>query len=121
MTSRILEARWPAVAWTVLIFILLIIPSSGIPKQGMLALKHLDKLAHLLLFGVFVLLWYPPLRSKGWQVRSARIVLFLLSSGYGIAMEFVQLGFTERAFEGWDIVADALGAALAAAALGWGK
>ena len=39
--------------------------------------------------------------------------IFLISSGYGILMEFVQAGFTNRAFEGLDILADLSGAALA--------
>ena len=77
-------------------------------------MPNLDKLAHVILFGVFVALWY--LRLTGHTSAStARLLirLFFLSSAYGIAMEFVQLGFTNRAFEGLDILADILGAGAA--------
>lgn len=105
----------PAILWTALIFVLLVIPESGLPKSGMLGLPNLDKVAHVVLFGVFVALWY--LRLAGdTQVSTVQLLLrlFLLSSAYGIAMEFVQRGFTNRAFEGLDILADILGAGAAA-------
>ena len=104
------NSKWPAIVWTGLIFILLVIPSEGIPHGGMLGLPHTDKIAHVLLFGVFVWLWSNALPSSkpGQGFR-----IFLISSGYGILMEFVQAGFTNRAFEGLDILADLSGAALA--------
>ena len=104
------NSKWPAILWTGLIFILLVIPSEGIPHAGMLGLPHMDKLAHVFLFGVFVWLWSSsgPSDQPGKGFR-----YFIISSGYGIIMEFVQAGFTNRAFEGLDILADLSGAALA--------
>lgn len=112
--DRWLRLRWPAILWTAAIFILLVIPESGLPRNGMLGMPNLDKLAHVALFGLFVALWYLRLRAyhpskPGWLLFR----LFLLASAYGIAMEFVQLVFTNRAFEGLDILADILGAGAA--------
>ena len=115
MMHWFLRSRWPAILWTALIFLLLVIPESGLPKKGMLGMPNLDKVAHVILFGVFVALWH--LRLAGNTTASTgRLLLrlFFLSSAYGIAMEFVQLGFTNRAFEGLDILADILGAGAAA-------
>jgi VanZ family protein len=106
----ILNTKWPAIIWTGLIFILLVIPSEGIPNKGMLGLPHIDKLAHVVLFGVFVWLW-----SRNTSAQHARQAFrfFLISTSYGILMEFVQAGFTNRAFEILDILADLSGAAIA--------
>jgi|LauGreDrversion4_2_1035121.scaffolds.fasta_scaffold559983_1 VanZ family protein len=106
----ILNTKWPAIIWTGLIFILLVVPSEGIPNKGMLGLPHIDKLAHVVLFGVFVWLWS---RSEDISNNNTSRRFFLMSSGYGILMEFIQAGFTNRAFELLDIVADISGAAIA--------
>jgi VanZ family protein len=105
-----LNSKWPAIVWTGLIFILLVIPSEGIPNSGMLGLRHLDKLAHVFLFGMFVWLWS---HSVPADHPKTGFRYFLISSGYGILMEFVQAGFTNRAFEVLDILADLSGAAIA--------
>lgn len=105
-----LSSKWPAIAWTGLIFILLVIPSEGIPHTRMLGLPHVDKLAHVVLFGVFVWLWS---RTEVDRQKKPGLRFFLISSGYGILMEFIQAGFTNRAFEMLDIIADLSGAALA--------
>lgn len=75
----------------------------------------MDKLVHALLFGIFVWLWFVsiPAGQKNTNQPRKSLQLFLLSSGYGILMEFVQAGFTNRAFEKLDILADVTGAGLA--------
>jgi hypothetical protein len=111
MIEWLLRSRWPAILWTALIFILLVIPESGLPKGGMLGISNLDKVAHVVLFGVFVALWFLRLAADKTTAPGRLLLrLFLLSSAYGIGMEFVQLGFTNRAFEALDILADILGA-----------
>ena len=110
---RVSESRWVATGWTLVIFLLMILPKSEIPHQGLFGIKHLDKLVHAVLFGLFVWFWYGSLRKTGnhkgnvlaWQ-------LLALAISYGIAMEFVQHYFTDRDFDTWDIVADTLGALL---------
>jgi len=121
MTPRLLHSRWPATLWTALIFVLLVVPDSGLPKRGMLHLPNLDKVAHIILFGGFVVLWHLASTSRLPSARKRLLLLFAISSAYGIAMEFVQLGFTNRAFEGLDIVADIAGAAAATLGIAFGQ
>jgi VanZ family protein len=93
----------------------MIMPPNRIPSQGLLGIKHLDKLVHMCLFGGFVWLWYMTLykTKKTTEIRAFLVRLFILSAVYGIAMELVQYFFTNRDFDIWDIAADIIGAALA--------
>jgi hypothetical protein len=103
---------WAAVAWTVLIFILLVIPEGNLAKKGFLGLSHLDKVAHVFLFFLFVVLWHQALYpgQRGETTAKMALELSLLSFIYGTGMEFVQALFTSRAFEWLDILADGIGA-----------
>lgn len=115
MISDLLRSKWVAIAWTALIFLLLTMPSAGIPSTGLLKIPYVDKIAHLILFGGFVIFWSFGL-SHGRNHESMYKLfqnLFLISVGYGILMEFVQAIFTKRAFEVMDMIADASGACLA--------
>ena len=103
---------WAAVAWTAIIFILLVIPEGNLAKRGFLGLSHLDKAAHVILFFVFVVLWFEALYpgKRGGATPKMALQLSLLSFIYGTGMEFVQALFTSRAFEWLDILADGVGA-----------
>ena len=103
---------WAAVAWTVLIFILLVVPEGNIPRKGFLGLSNLDKLAHAIMFFLFVVLWYSALAGEGARGGSAALALGLAQASflYGTNMELVQALFTKRAFEWLDILADGVGA-----------
>jgi hypothetical protein len=118
MLSRIIGKPWSAIAWTILIFILLVLPGRTLPETGFLGHWQLDKVVHAGLFGGFVFLWQEwyrasSERSRRQLVRSA-ILLFALGSAYGAGMEFYQKYFTSREFETGDIIADSAGAAIAA-------
>jgi hypothetical protein len=119
MLYRIFGNRWTAIIWTVIIFILLVIPGSSLPENGLLGKWHLDKLVHAGLFGGFVFLWFETYRQSaphmGRQLLRAAILLFILGALYGAGMEFYQKYFTSREFETGDIIADSTGAAIAAA------
>jgi VanZ family protein len=112
---RVSRNPWTAVIWTVVIFLLMIIPKGKIPNQGLFGITHLDKLVHVILFGVFVWTWFHTLykpatsapRRLAWQ-------LFGLAFLYGTGMEFVQHYWTDRDFDNWDIVSDTIGALAAA-------
>ena len=103
---------WAAVAWTLLIFILLIVPEGNLSKRGFLGIPHLDKLAHAIVFFLLVVLWYRALAPAraGNQTKALALGLAQASFLYGMNMELVQALFTTRAFEWWDIVADGIGA-----------
>lgn len=95
-----------ALGWSILIFILLIIPGADLPKTP--RVPFLDKIAHFLLFGIQVFLWSEYSARK--RHRNLFWLIFLFSSIYGIAMEFVQkYGVRNRSFEMEDILADVAG------------
>ncbi|MGL6267087.1 MAG: VanZ family protein [Chitinophagaceae bacterium] len=115
MPPRIIQSRWTAIGWTMIIFLLMIMPASNIPSQGLFRIPHLDKLVHFFLFGGFVWLWYFSLKKNA-KKHPPQVILkniFLISAFYGISMEFIQYFFTARSFDIWDIVADILGGSIA--------
>jgi hypothetical protein len=103
---------WAAVAWTIIIFILLVVPEGNLSRHGFLGLSHLDKAAHTLLFFLFVVIWYKALAVENGGKPSTALAMGLAQASflYGTNMEFVQALFTSRAFEWLDILADGIGA-----------
>ncbi len=103
---------WTAVAWTVLIFLLLVVPDGNLSKKGFLSIPHLDKLAHAILFFLLVALWFRALSRNDGMGRRKELAMGLAHASflYGANMELVQTLFTTRAFEWLDIVADGIGA-----------
>lgn len=104
------------VCWTVLIIVLLCLPGSMVPGNGIFGLPNFDKAVHLTLFAAHTLLW-------GWQFsftvtdsnRYRQIVLIdvLITILLGIALEYVQkYWIPNRSFDVNDILADAAGAVL---------
>ena len=77
-----------------------------------------DKVLHALAFGLGTVLLCRALRRQvpTWSPRQIAFVSFLAASGYGIADELHQARVPQRTAEVADVVADGLGAALAA----WG-
>ena len=104
---------WVAITWTILTLVLLCLPGSALPGKGIFSIPHLDKVAHIILFGNFVLFWCLYAGSRKWtSVTLYYIIIYivLISINLGIAMEFIQLKFIpNRGFDVWDIVADGLG------------
>jgi VanZ family protein len=119
MLAKLIQSRWTALAWTLAIFLLMIMPPNRIPNQGLFGIKHLDKVVHICLFGGFVWLWFMSRLKNTKNTTGTGVLarLFFISALYGIAMEFVQYFFTNRDFDIWDIAADIIGAALACAIL----
>lgn len=113
MIKKWLSTIWPALLWSIAIFILLIIPGRELPKGP--EIPSLDKIIHAFLFGMLVWLWCIYLRrSTKYRASSWKFFLiFLLSCLFGIAMEYVQKYFVlNRAFELGDIIADIIGSAI---------
>lgn len=105
---------WPALLWSVTIFILLIIPGKELPPGP--EIRYLDKIIHAILFGAQVWLWsyYVKHRTKPRNSLWVFLLIFLASSLYGVGMEYYQKYFvTNRGFEVGDIIADIFGSALA--------
>lgn len=107
--------------WTLLTIVLCCLPGSDIPNKGIFAMKGIDKLAHVSLFGGIVFFWgyywiSRPGTREEW--RKLMILIALLSIVLGVVLEFLQLYYIPgRTFDLFDMLADALGAILAYALL----
>lgn len=112
MNKKSLAALWQALLWSIVIFILLIIPGQNIPTGP--KLPSLDKVVHVILFGIQVLLWCRFIEyTRTSYIPLKFLLVFLLSGIFGIAMEFVQKYWvTNRSFETEDILADIFGSAM---------
>lgn len=110
------------VIWTIILLVLLCLPGNSIPGKGLFSIKHLDKVAHIGLFGGFVLFWglYAWSRKKPKSAWPYLLIgVTLLSILLGIAMEYVQLNFIpDRSFDIGDIWADTVGSLLVLIILG---
>jgi VanZ family protein len=115
MPARIFQSKWAATGWTIIIFLLMVMPPNNIPSQGLFGIPHLDKLVHMVLFAGFVWLWSGSLKKTKDKQNMSGILrrIFFISSFYGIFMECFQYFFTDRSFDIWDIVADTTGAGIA--------
>ena len=109
-------------AWTAITIFLLCIPGSAIPSEGVFATEGIDKVVHAILFGGIVLfggfnLYFRRNDNRKWQ--RIIVILTLFSVGLGIGLEFLQRDYIpNRSFDGFDIMADSIGA-LAAAGYHW--
>lgn len=97
-----------AVAWTLLVFILCLLPSKEIPEVDV---PFIDKWTHLVLFGGFSFLWLcaRPVRGMKWAV-----ILLLITSAAGALIEVLQgvLVSLGRSMELMDWYADTVGGLL---------
>ncbi|HEY4108334.1 VanZ family protein [Puia sp.] len=114
--KKYLSAVYVPVIWTLLIAIAMCIPGSLIPNENKFAIPGFDKLVHLGLFGGFVFLWCLYLTTR--RVSFGKLLLgffcfYMLSNGFGIAMEYVQKYWIPgRDYDLGDIIADMFGAGL---------
>jgi VanZ family protein len=98
------SARVLAIVWTLLIFILCLIPGSSLPEVD---IPLVDKWAHVILFGVFSFLWL-----CGYPSRNIRflIVIFLITLFLGWLVEYIQGHWVaNRSQDNMDTLADAIG------------
>jgi VanZ family protein len=115
--NRILSKPLAAVAWTLIIQILLCLPGSALPSEGIFKLPHLDKLVHISLFGGCTGLWCYYFYLKGTpaaKLKTIFFIIYLLVSCNGIVLEFIQRDYIpNRSFEQADIIADIIAASIA--------
>lgn len=107
------KSSWPGLIWTAAIFFLLSMDTHGMGEIGFMKRTGVDKFIHFFLFAIFTLLWTLRLNNHptghGYHIV---LVVVLLSSAYGMGMEYYQEYFTNRSFSYWDGLADALGSIL---------
>ena len=89
--------------WTLLVFYLCLMPQR---KIAHIPIFGIDKLVHVLFFGIFMFLLLFIMKPNKWMVS------FLIATLFGCLIEGLQYYFTSLGRSGdWkDIVADALGA-----------
>lgn len=107
----------PAWCWLALSLYLFTIPGTALPSSGWMDNLQIDKLVHLFLFAVMVVLFSrPALAGVAPLPRNAlHIGIPMACIAYGVAIEFVQLYWSPlRGFEVWDIAADTAGSLLGA-------
>jgi hypothetical protein len=115
--NRLLGKSLLAIAWTILIQILLCLPGSALPKGGVFEIPQLDKIVHVTLFGGATFLWCYYYYIKGRPASKLKIIFFivyLLVTANGIILEFIQRDYIpNRSFDLADIIADMSAASIA--------
>lgn len=109
---KYLYTKWPAIIWSVIIFLLLVMPPINIDREKPITFSGLDKVIHFLLFGIMLWLWGYYQKTVSSARKNPVLQLFFITIvviGYGIVMEYVQ-DWVGRDFDVWDMVADAAGA-----------
>lgn len=99
-----------ALSWTSFIFFLCLVKSSQIP---VINIVNFDKLVHASFHFVFTILWFLYFKQqfKKSHNNESLVFVFVLSVGYGIAIEIAQLLFTAtRSADPLDVVANIVGA-----------
>lgn len=113
MSGRFLRYHLPPLLWAAALFAASSIPSNELPP---IVGRFWDKLLHAAAFGIFALLIDRSLRHQDrWpSLRSRSIpVAILLATFYGVTDELHQMLVPGRFSSVLDVVADAVGAALA--------
>lgn len=97
-------ARWLAIGWTLLIFILCLIPANELPKVDV---PFIDKWAHVVLFAGFSFLWL----CAGPTNRLLPLITLLgISIFIGWLVEYIQGNYVPGRYQDdMDTLADAVG------------
>jgi VanZ family protein len=98
--------------WTIFTQVLVSIPGKFLEGPGLFSIPHLDKIAHIILFGGLSIFWilFFHYRKTG-EKKYTSLVILLLLAAYGVGIEYYQLNFIpNRSFDVGDIVADICGA-----------
>ena len=96
---QLIQSKYTAIFWLVLILILCTIPSESLPKG-----QPNDKISHLIFFAGFTFFWF--------FQSSKYCLIILIAALYGIGIEFWQGSLPEsfhRSFDWYDALADGIG------------
>lgn len=98
------RATIPATGWTLLIFILCLLPGNEIPKVD---IPFIDKWAHIVLFAVFSFLWLCAMPTRK---LVHLLILFAISVFLGWLVEYIQGNYVPGRYQDdMDTLADAVG------------
>jgi VanZ family protein len=107
---HITKAHIPAIGWTLFIASSCLLPAAAF-KNIEFILFGLDKLAHLVLYLAFVILW--ALSIPGEFTKGLKTKLAATSIGYGVLIEILQSAMSlGRSYDMDDIIANTAGCML---------
>lgn len=109
MAPRSTIFLWASIFWTLLITLVCLCTYSDVPK---VSISNIDKLVHISLHFIFVLLWYLFFESQKKERKiNLKIKVFLGSLLFGILIEILQGVFAKtRSADLFDVFANAIGA-----------
>jgi len=111
-----LRYNLPALIWAGFIFFLTMMPGKWIPPAGFFEIFHPDKLVHMAVFAVLVVLaLYGFIKQQAYQNLRAHpmIIAFVSCSVYGFLLEVMQgTLLSDRYFEWYDATANTAGCGL---------
>lgn len=103
-------SRRLAVAWLLLMSVLFLLPGSAIPQHNFFSDLQFDKWVHIGLFATLLWLWAGAVAPLS---RPVMVGMYVTAVLYGLGVEIAQDQLVaNRSFDGWDLLADAAGAAL---------
>ena len=109
-TRKLLGAKslkFIGITYTLFISFLLLFPTTNIPK---IEVPYIDKLGHVTLFAILVIIWLLFVLSKTKGSKLTSIWVVLIAFFYGIIIEASQgMFFESRTADGWDIIANSAG------------
>ena len=99
--------KWICIAYSLGITVLLLFPATAAPK---IDLPSFDKIGHLMVFTLLVILWGLFLYTKR-AISKFKIYKVLVGAFiYGIVIEALQgLFIASRTADGWDLLANSIG------------
>ncbi len=98
------RAKFSAIGWTLLIFILCFLPGNEIPN---IKIPFIDKWAHVILFAIFAFLWLCASPSNKWLHLFLILVITIFT---GWLVEYIQGHYVSGRYQdNMDTLADAVG------------
>lgn len=99
----------PAIGWGLFVLILSTMPSVSLPETFWDLLGP-DKIAHLIVYGIFTLLIVKGFHAQNNLNKKNIAIAVIVPSLFGILMEIIQYSFfPDRYFEIYDIIANIIG------------
>jgi len=102
--------------WTLLIFILSVLPGKDLPSYTFWEFLTLDKIGHWFFYGIHCLIIIKLFIIQNINIKRNKIYFFsfLISCAYGILMEIIQGAFFEsRVADYKDVIANTIGIIIA--------
>jgi VanZ family protein len=101
-----------SIGWLIICTVLLCMPGSAFPESSWLDnIPLFDKWVHIGMFAIMTFLICKMAKVLDHATKKTFILIALFCFAYGVLMEFVQhYWIPYRSFDGWDMVADGIGA-----------